>query len=235
MAYYLNSYRPLIWTQFGQQAAINHNLPRFIDASCRREPDFESQFPSMTAICRGSQGAVRLKEGDYVAYTTVKRNYEPAAALGRYLVGGFKVLKRYTTHEEAANWYRSKALSLPSNCFVDGNNPLNFNLTGGFLDTKSYAKELEELNKEPDAIKSFNYAQRINNWDAGYREKVNHNKIFIITEPIKLDFKSPILLTTPLSERIFKNKFPNTRSLRRIEDDQFWQLMDLLPPLTASL
>jgi hypothetical protein len=235
MAYYLNSYRPLIWTRFGQQAAINHNLPRFIDASCRREPDFENSFPSMTAICRGSQGAVRLKEGDHVAYITVKRNYKPAASPGRYLVGGFRVLKRCTTHEEAAEWYRSRLLQLPSNCFVDGNNPFSFSLTGGFSDSKSYTKELEELDKEPEGVKSFNYAQMISNWDISYKRKVNHNRTFIITESIKLDFKSPILLTAPLSEQIFGNKFPNTRSLRRIEEEQFWQLMGLIPSLTSSL
>lgn len=241
MAYYLNSYRPLIWTRFGQQAASNHQLPHFLDASCRREPDFENPFPSMTAICRGSQGAVRLREGDFVAYATVKRNYEPAATSGRYLIGGFEAIKRCATHEDAADWYRAQKVAIPSNCFVAGNPPLAFDLTGGYSDSREYVKDLWERDQDPEGIKAFNYAQRIQAWDAGYRAIIDGsadkkgNGTFIITKPIKLELVAPPLLTEATATQIFGDKFPNTRSLQPIRKEQFEQLMQLLPPLSAGL
>jgi len=241
MAYYLNSYRPLIWTKFGQQAANKHQLPYFLDASCRREPDFENLFPSMTAICRGSQGAVRLREGDFVAYATVKRNYEPAATSGRYLIGGFEAIMRCATHEAAADWYRVQGAPVPSNCFVAGNPPLAFDLTGGYSDSREYAKDLWERDQDPDGVKAFNYAQRIQNWDASYRAIIEGsankkgNSAFVITKPIRLELVAPPLLTEAAVTQIFGGKFPNTRSLQPIRKEQFEQLMQLLSPLAAGL
>jgi hypothetical protein len=46
------------------------NYPPFIDASCRREPDLESRYPSITALCREGHFAPHLHEGDVVAYMT---------------------------------------------------------------------------------------------------------------------------------------------------------------------
>jgi hypothetical protein len=42
---YLNVFRPLAKTPNGRNAIKQHSLPPFIDASCRREPDLESQLP----------------------------------------------------------------------------------------------------------------------------------------------------------------------------------------------
>ncbi len=36
--------------------------------TCRREPDFESQFPAISALCRGKLFAPRLNPDDLVAY-----------------------------------------------------------------------------------------------------------------------------------------------------------------------
>ena len=49
---YLNSYRPLVLTTAGRQAITKYGLPPLTDGSCRREPDFESSHPSITALCR---------------------------------------------------------------------------------------------------------------------------------------------------------------------------------------
>ena len=43
----LNSFRPLCMTDIGLRAVNDFDCPPFIDASCRREPDFESEFPSI--------------------------------------------------------------------------------------------------------------------------------------------------------------------------------------------
>jgi hypothetical protein len=48
---FLCSFRPLAASVVGQRAANQFGLPRFLDASCRREPDFESAFPSISALC----------------------------------------------------------------------------------------------------------------------------------------------------------------------------------------
>ena len=45
---YLVSYRPLSYNAYGRAAVYKYDLPPFIDGSCRREPDFESPFPSIT-------------------------------------------------------------------------------------------------------------------------------------------------------------------------------------------
>jgi len=53
MAHYLTTFRPLCFTAAGKKAARKFGHPPYIDASCRREPDFESAFPSITAVCHG--------------------------------------------------------------------------------------------------------------------------------------------------------------------------------------
>jgi hypothetical protein len=72
---FLATYRPLVRSLAGRQAIQEYSLPPFIDGSCRREPDFESPFPSITATCRGGNFAPRLREGDRVAYLTVRGRY----------------------------------------------------------------------------------------------------------------------------------------------------------------
>ena len=69
---FLATFRPLIHSPGGRDAARRYGLPPFIDGSCRREPDLESPFPSITATCRAGKFAPRLVVGDRVAYLTVK-------------------------------------------------------------------------------------------------------------------------------------------------------------------
>jgi len=47
---YVVTYRPLESTATGRRVKTD---PPFADGSCRREPDLESKFPSITALCRG--------------------------------------------------------------------------------------------------------------------------------------------------------------------------------------
>src|SRR5437870_5562047 len=129
--YYLNSFRPLCHTKAGRLAIERHRLPYFIDASCRREPDFQAAFPSITAICRGRMFAPRLKEGDAVAYLTVKSQYPSEQFQHWRLIALLRVIHRCDSHREAAAWYQERALPLPSNCLVEGNNCLPFELTAG--------------------------------------------------------------------------------------------------------
>ena len=88
---YVNEFRPLAQTPVGQKAIDQHKLPPFIDASCRREPDLESAFPSITAICRGEYFAPLLRENDVIAYVTKDFVYPPKAASARRLVAVLQV------------------------------------------------------------------------------------------------------------------------------------------------
>jgi hypothetical protein len=76
---FLATFHPLIRTSRGRKAVQEYRLPPFIDGSCRREPDFESPFPSITAICRAGNFAPRLRVDDQVVYLTVKAACAPAA------------------------------------------------------------------------------------------------------------------------------------------------------------
>ena len=66
MATFLATYRPICASAHGRQAVADFGIPPFVDASCRREPDFESSFPSISALCRGRQFAPRLHADDVV-------------------------------------------------------------------------------------------------------------------------------------------------------------------------
>jgi hypothetical protein len=82
MSVYLNTFHPLAGRPAGRRAIAQHGLPPFIDGSCRREPDFESAFPSISAVCRGRMFAPRLKKGDRVIYLTVRGKYLADTARG---------------------------------------------------------------------------------------------------------------------------------------------------------
>lgn len=123
MTWLYNSFHPLVFTRAGCEAAERHGLPRFIDGSCRREPDLESAFPSITALCRGGNFAPRLRVGDTVIYVTVVGWWK------RRLVAVLRIRERFDSHEEAAAWYRELGLPLPSNCMVKGNDPIPYDQT----------------------------------------------------------------------------------------------------------
>lgn len=48
----LNSYDPFIFTAVGRKACEKYGLSPLIDGPCRREPDFESEYLSITALHR---------------------------------------------------------------------------------------------------------------------------------------------------------------------------------------
>lgn len=124
---FLCSYRPLAASAIGCMAIRSHGLPPFIDGSCRREPDFQADAPSVSALCRGSKFAPRLWPGDRVAYLTCKGRY--AGHIGWCLVALLTVKHRFESHAAAADWYAAQGYGLPSNCIVRGNNPQPYDRT----------------------------------------------------------------------------------------------------------
>jgi hypothetical protein len=123
VAWFYNSFRPLLNTSAGRAAVHRFELAPYIDGSCRREPDFESEFPSISGLCRKDKFAPRLHVGDTTIYVTTKGGW------GRRLVAVLRVRERFESHDEAAAWYRELGLPLPSNCWVDGNPPIPYEQT----------------------------------------------------------------------------------------------------------
>jgi hypothetical protein len=120
---YLCSFKPLIITSAGRRLAKSGSFPPFIDGSIRREPDLESAYPSISALCRGRNFAPRLREGDAVAYISVKGTYDGQVPSHWRLVAILDVIQRFETHTQAAEWYRAHGFPIPSNCVVPHNPP----------------------------------------------------------------------------------------------------------------
>jgi len=196
--YYLNSYRPLIRNRFGRQACRKFGHPPFVDASCRREPDFESAFPSITAICRVKQFAPRLEVGDSVIYVTTKGS----AATGlRHVVAALQVIARFDSHRAAAEWYKSMALPVPSNCLVPGNPPLDIDHTDG--------------GKPP--------ASDLRRWDLTYQLRTRRCGTFLVCKPLKIELHKPPTITEQELKSIF-GKVPATRTPPAIKRAEFDEL-----------
>jgi hypothetical protein len=156
-------------------------LPPFIDGSCRREPDFESAFPSITATCRGGHFAPRLSVGDRIAYLTVKGRYFGATAPSWRLVAVLRAIERFESHETAAAWYTGRGLPLPSNCLVEGNPPKPFDATNGNPPADVKARILGEADHQ----------RAVRLWDAGYRQRVARWPVLIVTEAEFLELRNP--------------------------------------------
>jgi hypothetical protein len=123
VAWFYISFRPLLNTREGRAAVDRFGLPPFIDGSCRREPDFQSEYPSITGLCRKDKFAPRLHVGDTAIYVTTKGRWN------RRLVAVLRVRERFESHAEAAAWYHEMEVALPSNCLVEGNPPIPYEQT----------------------------------------------------------------------------------------------------------
>lgn len=107
MRFYINSFRPLCFKNEDGFAIIHYDQPKYVDSSSRREPELESEYPSITSICRGDKFVSRLDEGDIVAYYTKKGRYSGLRTEHRRLVTILRIIKKCVTHGEAADWYKA--------------------------------------------------------------------------------------------------------------------------------
>ena len=101
--HYLNTFRPLTATPQGRRAVANYGLPPFIDGSCRREPDLQSLFPSISTLCCAGKFAPRLWPGDRVAFLTSRGRYPTSDSPdGWRIVAMLRVRERFEDHEAAS-------------------------------------------------------------------------------------------------------------------------------------
>lgn len=181
---YLNTYNPLCKLPKGIEAVHLGEAP-FVDGTCRREPDLEHYFPSITSLCRpGESGFVsHLSAGDIVVNLTTKGRYYSNKSHYR-LVAILQVIGLCKSHKEAAVWYNKNAPTdrLPYNCMVKQNPMIH-----------------------PD--KSFMSYNEARLHDRVYQTRANSYGKFAITKPvIKIDLKNPPIITEIVLEKIVKVK-----------------------------
>lgn len=219
----LNSYRPLCSTVIGLRAIEQYGYPPFIDASCRREPDFENPNPSITCLCRQELFAPNLYPNDIVIYMTVKGKWFTDYEHHR-LVAILAVRERKETHLEAKQRYIEKGLPIPSNCIVTNNPPFGFDSTAGKFEKIA---DMERYLAHPLDKKKIIGDRILKIWDNDYIEKSKKNGVFLITDPIFVELKNPPILTDQVLKGIF-GKVPNTRNPNIIrERTQFKELVKL--------
>ena len=203
MTIYLNSYRPLISTKAGRNASHTYGILPFVDGSCRREPDFESPYPSISALCRKGKFAPRLRKGHIIVYITVKGKYCGGSSKSHWrLVSILKVIKRFESHKDAAKWYKSKNLKLPSNCIVKGNNPLSMSRTIG----------------KHCSLKG---------WDGLYKTRAKEYGVFLVCNILYKELCNPPIIDKKRMFVIF-GKIPSTMNPPSISKEQFKKLKRLL-------
>ncbi len=196
MKAFLVTYRPLAVSKHGRCTASSFSLPLFVDASCRREPDLQSAYPSISALCRVNQFAPRLEEGDEVLYLTVKSSFGEATAPHYRAVAHLRVKKRFESHAEAADWYQSQGCAVPNNCMVPGNPPTPFSQTGAAPGRKATASAI---------------AAHLREWDSLYRKRSRQVGVFLACDPLSIELHQPPKLLVSDITAVFGH-VPGTRT-----------------------
>lgn len=215
----LNSFRPLCLTKTGLNAIKEYELSPFLDASCRREPDFENPYPSISALCRQGSFAPHLKINDIVVYMTVGGKFLPFKK-GYHLVSILQVREVYNSHEIAKREYLNNNLPIPSNCMVSNNTPNDFLTTGGNFTSK--LREKQFLSKSYEMQKKIG-KRMVKAWDTEYLNKSKKWKCFVKTKPIFVNVDEPPLISNLDFNYIF-GKIPNTRTPNLITKKQLISL-----------
>ena len=201
MKIFLNSYRPLIRYIEGYQAIVTHNLPPFIDYSCRKEPDFMSPYPSISALCRVEKFAPRLHEGDIAVYITCKGSYLDIKQRHWRLTAILEVFKRFESHAEAAEWYLSQEVALPSNCMVMGNPPRSIEMTAPITE----------------------FGIDLRRWDLAYQKRARQCSVFLVCKPQFIELHNPPIISDEIMHMAF-NRVPGTQNPPSISPEEFEKL-----------
>ncbi len=204
MKIFLNSYRPLTLYVEGRQAITTYNLPPFLDYSCRKEPDFMSAYPSISALCRVGKFAPRLHEGDITVYITCKWNYLDIKPPHWRLTAILEVFKRFETHAEAAAWYSSKGVALPSNCMVLGNPPVPIERTAPITE----------------------FTTDLRRWDLSYQKRARQCSVFLACNTQFMELHDPPIITGEIMRMAF-NRVPGTQNPPAITTEEFNKLKRL--------
>jgi hypothetical protein len=209
-------FRPISLTAAGRRAVRERGYAPCIDGSCRREPDREARFPTITAWCRPTF-APRVNEGDRVAYFTVSGRYPtPRNPKGHYLVAVWRVERRLESHTEAARWYRERSLRLPSTCLVPGNPPIPYDGTNQRL-----SKELGfRVRENPD----WDHDRIVRLWDGGYARRAEACGVVLVCKSELLELTSPPLYTVERMTTVF-GRLPGLQNPPKMGTGEYEALM----------
>ena len=216
----LNSFHPLCKNVFGLKAIQTFGYPPFIDASCRRETDFENSYPSISALCRQGAFAPHLRPKDIVVYMTVGGVYPPFDYYHHRLVAILQVEEVYNSHAAGEVGYNNLKVNTPSNCMVQNNKPFDFEHTAGYFATK---KELNNYLSKPTNIQKSIGNRLLSIWDKSYLDKSQKWECFVRTKPIFLNLTNPSIIRKEDFIQIF-DKMPNTRTPKIISEKEFREL-----------
>jgi hypothetical protein len=202
---YLASYHPLIETKAGRDAIARYEFLPFVEGSCRREPDLGNAYPSITALGLGPRLAPKLQPEDTVVWITARGEY-PELGQGLWrLTAILRVLERFESHEEAAEWYQGRDLPLPSNCMVEGNDPLPLDQTQGYC-------HLDGKKRRPRYIEE---------WDEQYAERARQYPVFLVCEALYRELRRPRAITEADARAVFGEKgLPNTLTPPTLTEEQ---------------
>ncbi|WP_145414856.1 hypothetical protein [Paenibacillus xylanexedens] len=198
MTIHLVTYYPMILKARGRKAIKKYQLKPYIDHSIRREPNFDHDYPGISALCRKSKLAPKLKIGDIVVYITVKGKHERDTERHHRLVAVLKVIEVCRDHETAAWWYQSRGYSpLPTNCII----------------SKSLQWDQTTLTEE-----------QAEEAEADYIKTANHWPNYIICEKVHMNLETPRAIYENDWLSIIGRPTPNTLNKVNLTPEQYKQL-----------
>lgn len=222
----LVSFRPLCSSDIGIRAINTHQYKPYIDFSCRREPDFDNVYPSISALCRKSKLAPHLKAKDIIIYTTLLGIYPPITAPHYRLVAILQVEQTYPTHRDGEADYHRLGAFTPRNCIVPNNPPLDFDHTAGdFFSKRKTAKFLAR----PQAQQQVIGTARIKEWDKYYQgiPSLPNCGAFVRTTPVYRKTDNPIPIYPNVYFNIFGKPSQAPKHLTKEQLHQVGELADL--------
>lgn len=183
---YLNSFNPLSINKNGMRAIKIFNLPKYVDGSCRREPDFENEFPCITGLCRPGF-AEKLNKEDVIIYVTNKKGIG-----SRKVVAILEVIRTFKNHRQAADWYINENKKIPNNLMVKETTPFDLNKT-------HQIHGINEILNDSNLLKKWNLLYKLR---SRKKEKVVQCEILYeeLNIPISLDeskFKRKLTAQNP--------------------------------------
>jgi len=120
---YLNSFYPLCCNKLGLIAIKDYGFAKYIDGSCRREPDFENEFPCITGLCRPGF-AEKLNFKDTIVYVTNEKGIG-----SRKIIAVLEVVGIFENHKQAADWYIKENRCIPNNIISNETIPFDLDKT----------------------------------------------------------------------------------------------------------
>lgn len=182
----------MVFNAVGVQAVNSYNQEPYIDGSCRREPDFQNKYPSISSLCRGYRLVSRLNPNDFVVYCTVRHTYPGKYKYTRFLTAVLKVIDSFDTHTAASqsSYYSG---NLPINCMVPNNPPKPFLESCYTFPEKGGDIRFLSLPIPAQTIKA-NAIMRV--WNQDYQDRADAYGKLVVTKPLHLNYRTPLKLKT---------------------------------------